>query len=223
MATIPPIARAYRSPDPEMMEHIRTVYLLFVEYRADFTAFDHSLDEAYTAAWLAELLAAEGVVRDYAVVGVIRGRTAGVGAAMKAAREAWRDVEFFAKKAFANTSPATLSSFGFRELRAAGSRQDAMVEALRLLYTMATENAATLIARGFSQAGIDAVDAARAGLEAANSAQETAIKERRTATERRIQTLNAPYLRMVEVNAAARRVYKGDVVMRRMFKDRRGG
>lgn len=210
------ITRHYSGNDAFMTESARVNYNLANDDLAKFTAFDSTIDEAYMAAYLADIETAETVVADTAVSDQQVQTTENVLSQMDLARAKYNEVKYFVQKAFPN-SPATQGEFGLNDYMDARRSENKMIQFLDEMHKACVKYQTQLVAAGYNAPAIAAIQTIRTDLLNKNTTQEVFKKQRPKLTENRIKILNAVYGRLSLINAAAQVIYANDYAKKRQF------
>jgi hypothetical protein len=199
--------RHYNCSDALLLEAADTMHASLLTDLADFTAFNATIDVAFAADWKLAINTAYAKEKDGVVRAQMQVKTHQVKAALQRCKAAYRDVRYFAKRAFAN-DPARLGEFGIgRSYRLAGQQQAKMTEFMLDLATVAARYAAQLTAKGASAAVLAEPELAMTAYNALNIDQNITIRQRGSTTEERIILNNRVYALMHEVIGAAQRIY----------------
>ena len=210
------ILRAYKGSDAQMTEFARVAHNLMTSDLTKFTAFDSTLTAAYATQFLSAITAAETVVADTAVVDIQVQKTELIQTAMEKAKGKYADVKYFVQKTFP-TSLATQNEFGLNDYERARKSATQMIQFLDEMSKACVKYQTQLVAKGFNATAIAEILTIRNELQTANTNQEVFKKQRPKLTEDRIIVLNTCYDFIVQVNAAAQRVYKDDFAKQKQF------
>jgi len=210
------IKRTFDGSDAHMTNSARVTHGLLLEYLANFTAFDATINAAFAAFFLEAIDNAETVVADSAIIDMQTQKTEQMQEAMEKAKTKYGDIKYFAKKAFPK-SLATQNEFGLNNYERARRSFIQMVQFLDEMHKACVKYQAQLLANGFNATAIDEILTIRAELQAANINQEIFKKQRPKLTEDRVAALNTCYEILCQVNAAAQRVYMNDYAKRHQF------
>lgn len=208
--------RNYLNTDAQMTEFARVAYNLMNSDLAKFTAFDSTLTATYATQFLTAITAAETVVADTAVVDIQVQKTELIQTAMEKAKGKYADVKYFVQKTFP-TSLATQNEFGLNDYERARKSSTQMIQFLDEMSKACVKYQTQLVAKGFNATAIAEILTIRTELQTANTNQEVFKKQRPKLTEDRIIVLNTCYDFIVQVNAAAQRVYKDDFAKQKQF------
>ncbi len=191
------------------LEYSKDMQYMFVHDLADFTAFDSDLNADFATAWLADITAAGNMVSDKSVVNSRITFTAAVNRAMKKCRNFFRDVKFYALKAFPEPEDeAKLNLLGFKNYAASRSSQTLLLQFMNDLYVAANQYAVELTAVGFDAAKIAHINTLATELDTANQNQNNFINHRPVVTQSRISAYNKIWSSVTLVARAAKIVYR---------------
>ncbi len=209
--------RKFKGSDMKMLAAIRKMHTHFTAEIAAFTAFDPSLDAAFLAAW--DTAQENAWVYHSDEQEVIEGEILMEEAvtALDQCREKYRDVKYYAGKAFPNSKEA-MKEFGEGQYSKLRNSPLKMVQFMETLHGVATKYKNELITAGFSQAAIDEIAALTTQLRNDNKAQQMNKKERPTETRKRIETLNTYYGFGQQVAAVAPLVFRNSYAKRHLFR-----
>lgn len=208
--------RTYSGSDGYMLETSGALHLLFNEDLAAFTAFDSTMDAAFSTAWKAAITAAHDVIPDSLIKDIQAGKTLEVLELMEKAKEKYNEVKFFSHKVFKNNLPKR-NEFGVDSYERARKSQTGMITLLGEMSKTCQKYSEELLAGGFDQAKMDEIETLRIALDEANLEQESYKRGRPTLTLERIQVLNACYDFTRTVMDAAVVVFYNNQVRRRAY------
>ncbi len=193
------------------LEYSKDMRNLFVSDLADFTAFDADLDAGFAAEWLAEILAAEGILTDETVVDEQTGLTNAVEMAMKKCRNCFQDVKYYTAKAFDNEEHwPKLNELGFDNYDKVRNSQAQLLLFMRNVHFVATKYADLLATVNFTAANLLEIKNVADALDTANQNQNRFIQERPGLTSIRVKAYNKFWDRVTLVARAAKRIYRED-------------
>jgi hypothetical protein len=210
------VVRIFNGSDAFMTESARVIHDLFATDIAAFTAFDSTLNGAFVTAYLAEVVAAEQVIADTAIVDQQVILTEKADKSMDLARIKYNEVKYFVQKAFKD-SLGTQNEFGLNDYERARKNKSQMAQFLFEMHVAADKYGAELIAAGYNQAGIDAILPLRDELLTNNISQKVFQKQRPKLTEDRVKVLNTCYKTMMQINAAAQIVFIDDFAKQNQY------
>lgn len=213
--------RIYRTSDSYMLSTSGALRLLFIEDLASFTAFDSTLNAAFSEAWNVRIKKAHDTMPDSLIKDVQAGKTEIVMAVMEEAKDLYKELRFFSQKVFKD-SLSKQKEFGVADYPKARVNQESMLALLGELHTASTKYATELISGGYSQSKIDAIETLREKLDAAHLEQESYKAGRRTITQERIQILNECYATTKLVIDAAMVVFSNNPARRKAYLYREG-
>jgi hypothetical protein len=202
------LLRLFHGSDAYMLEASEELQALFVTDKADFVAFDSLLDDPFAANWKTNIDTALAFTSDNTVLGEQKDQTASVEQALKDCNDAWRNLSYFAQKAY-HAHPGTLQQFGIgNKHHNAFKSQAKAVEFMDEMIAIATNHQADLLAAGCPHAVIDAITTTANNLRTLNTTQNTTIDGRPAITQTRITQLNEVYTTMLQVIEAAKFIYQ---------------
>lgn len=214
--------RKFQGSDAFMAENARTIYNLFVQDLAQFTAYNTRFTSAYAETFLAQINAADKVVTDASIVAKQGVETQKVINVMQQARRIYNRVKSHAQWAFADVSPAIVKEFtsGYK---AASTNQPKMLVFLETLENTVRAHLEDLTdsAKGGMPPNIlDDLVAIKEQLKTSNVNQEVYKKQRLAITEERIVTLNSCYQSLMQVNNTAQLVFAEQPAKRSQYSYR---
>lgn len=171
MSTPKPIKDNYSVSDDFMHQHSKTLRLVFMGDQPLFGTRDADFNPPYEIDWLAAIEAAEAHPTDELVDDMMREKTEAVETAMTNCRNKWMETKPFVKKTFPD-NPTIWDKFGFNNYQNIDSDQEGLTRFFKLLHGTATQYAAELIAKNYTQVMIDEIETLRSALDTANNEQE---------------------------------------------------
>lgn len=210
------IVRVYNGSDAFMTESARVIYDLFDIDASLFRAFDSTLDATFKASYLAQVVSAEEVIADTAIIDQQVILTEKADKSMDLARIKYNEVKYFVQKAFPD-SVGTQNEFGLNDYERARKNKSQMSQFLFEMYVAADKYKTELITAGYNQPAIDAILPLRDELLANNISQKVFQKQRPKLTEDRVKLLNACYKTMMQINAAAQIVFMDDFAKQNQY------
>ena len=210
------ILRDYKGTDAYMTETARVIYNLFVEDLSNFEAFDTTLNSAYANNFLNQVVAAEQVVADTAIIDQQVALTEKADQSMEKARVKYNEVKYFVLKAF-KSSLGTQNEFGLNDYERARKNRSQMAQFLFEMHAACVKYKTELINAGYNMPAIEAILPIREELLTTNTSQKLFIKQRPKLTEDRIIILNACYETLTQINAAAQLVFMNDYVKQNQY------
>lgn len=180
---------------------------------AVFAAFDFTLDAGYLADWKAAEEDAMHFIDDSTVVAEMVIRTTTVAEVSREAGIMWREIKYFAGKAFENNKPV-LVHFDLGSYDKARRTVATLIAFLDEMYNIGQRYESELNAAGMVAGRLAAVDALRVKLLEANSEQTTYINDRRVLSSTRIEKMNFCYKYLSRVIEAAQIIYNDDPARR---------
>jgi hypothetical protein len=210
------IKRTFDGSDAQMTNSARVTHGLLVEDLANFTAFDVTINPVFADAFLEAIDNADTVVADTAIIDMQVQKTEQILEAMDKAKTKYGDVKYFAQKTFPK-SIATQNEFGLNDYDRARRSAVQMIQFLDEMHKACVKYQAQLLLSGFNATAIAEIMTIRTELQTANIDQEMFKKQRPKQTEDRVTVLNTCYEILVQINAAAQRVYMNDYAKRHQF------
>jgi len=202
------IVRKFVGSDALMLETSEVLHAMFVQRLSSFETFDTALNNAFATEWLDAIKAARDTSMDTTVLSTQLHETSNMKKSMQNAVIATTDLLHFAQKAF-KVKGEIIAAFGKgKGLAHARQSQPRMAEFMDLLVDMVTRYTTELTAAGASAQVLGAVATARNELKAANLTQNTAIKDRPSATHQRIEAMNHAFDFGKTVAKAAKSVFR---------------
>ena len=173
-----------------------------------FTAFDASIDQPWLDTWADIITTAETYKTDETYRDELREKTQDVEAAMKNAKDAYKELKYFVTKAFP-TNKAVQDQFGFDEYDKARRSDRKLREFMETLFRTATTHTEALLNEevGYTGAKIANLKTMADALSTENEQQEDYKKMQSTVTQTRIENLNAMWTRRQQIAAAAKIIY----------------
>ena len=209
MSTPEALTRIYKVSDNFMLQHAKTLRLNFIEDQPTFVTRDPDFNNPYEMNWLAAIVTAESHPTDEQVDDMMTEKTNEVETAMVNCRNKWMDTKPFVKKAFPDND-AVQNKFGFNDYQNIDHSHSGMQKFFRLLHGAATEYAAQLIAKNYTQVMIDEIETLRAALETADTAQEKFKTDIPVFTRDRSQKYNAVYKISQTVCETGKLIFRND-------------
>jgi len=199
----------------KMLTGAETMRDLFEKDQSLFEAFDSSLNDAFKSDWDNKIDAARGEPSDETVTNGIEEFSAVVQDAWEACKIHFEDSKYFIEKAFPDN--ATQHGFGFKGIRAMSRNQDKVIPFMDQFHGMAEKNKVALLANGYTQAKIDAIETLAETFRNAQRLQENEKKDRPLKTKNRVEKINAVWKMLQKVNRASKRVFKNDFAKRKAY------
>ena len=211
------LARAYGVKDTTVLQSANVMLSFFVDYQAEFVAFDADLATPFEEAWQVAIDNCNAHLNDETIRDQLQQRTHEVKAAIKACKHKFMTTKYFVRKAFPN-DPAALKVFGFDTFREVSRKQLDLIQFMDVFHAEAADRAAELNAAGYSNADIAEIGDLHQALVDANLAQESFKGARGTKTEERKRAYNALWEIMQLVNRVSRLIYKDDPAKKKQFQ-----
>lgn len=209
MSTPKPLKDLYTVSDDFMLQHSKTMRLNFIQDQPSFITRDPDFNTPYELNWLAAITAAESHPTDEMVDDMLTEKTAQVQMAMTNCRNKWMDTKPFVKKAFPD-NVEMWNKFGFDNYQNIDHSQEGMHRFFRLLHGTATQYAAELIAKNYTQVMIDEIETLRAALENANNEQEKFKTDIPVFTRQRTEKNNAVYAFSQNTGETGKLIFRND-------------
>jgi hypothetical protein len=209
--------RKYRVTDAEVRQSANVMHSFFVDYQAEFVAFDADLATPFEETWQEAIDNCTAHLNDETIRDQLQQRTHDVKAAMKACHDKHMATKYFVRKAFPN-NPAALKVFGFDTFSEVSRRQLDLIQFMDVFHAEAADRAAELNAAGYSNADIAEIGDLHQALVDANVAQESFKGARGTKTEDRKRAYNALWEIMQLINRVSRLIYKDDPAKTKQFQ-----
>lgn len=208
--------RNYNGSDAYLLETANVIGNLLTTDLAVFTAFDSTMDAGFVSAFQTKIenalhFSSDGVITDQQAQ-----KTVNVLNLMKAAKEKYQDVKYFAGKAFPDNEEVR-NELGFNDIGKAKTKQTEMIVFLDELFAACTKYETELVNAGMPTSIIPSIDNLRVSLMNANTNQESFIKSRPVLTSQRIDLLNSVYQTLMQINEAAQIVFRGNEAKQKMF------
>lgn len=201
------IIRKYKCPDPVMLDSGDTILVLYTEDEAEFFAYNAVMfPPAFKTIFQTHITSARDVVKDMVVVDEQQEETVEVSVKMKECLTYFQKMKPTIMFTFPD-KPAIWNQFGFNDYGFASNSQGRMVQFMDMLHKTSVKYSAELIANGWTQVKIDQSDTLTNELNAENTEQEQAKKNRPVETQERIIILNTCWDDMVFVTNAAKAVF----------------
>lgn len=210
------MARNYNTSDEYMVERSETILGQFETDFADFEALDPNLNAAFAADWGAAIENAVAQTAGETVDDQMQQLTAVVGEKMELCRKKYIEVKYFFTRAFPNNKPV-MKEMGEDDYERARLSQMRMIFFMENLHVAAERHKIQLMAKGYTQAKIDEIEALRTGLQAANKVQNVFKKGRPVLTLGRETVYNNCYAFTAQVAAAAEVVYADNPVKKALY------
>lgn len=192
--------------DDAMLTAAETMRDLFEDDQTAFEGFDASLDDAFKTDWDHKIDLARDVPSDETVNDQISELTDTMNEAWDACKTHFQDSKYFIEKAF--PKKAKQNEFGFDDYREMSRDQDKVLPFMDQFHDTASDNKTALIAAGYTQAKIDAIETLAGTYRTAQRAQEKAKKDRLNQTQERIEKMNDVWKKIQQVNKASKSVFR---------------
>jgi hypothetical protein len=193
--------------DDQMLQDADTMIALFNNDIADFTGFDSVLDDVFEGDWQEKIDAARDTESDETVEDQIQQLTATMQDAWDDCKTCFQDAKYFIEKAFPNNA-GKQNEYGFDNYRKMTQQQDKVFPFMTQFHKLAQRDHTVLIAAGYSQLKIDAIETKGDAYHEAQTAQELAKKARFTKTQDRITKMNNVWHCIQAVNRASKTLYR---------------
>ena len=208
--------RKYSFSDAVLVEHAKDILNLFVVDMADFADFDPDFNPTFATLWQDRINSAEDQLTNRILMNVQKQYTKDVLTAMENCRLYYKDVKYFAEKAFQH-QPSIRNEFGFGTYAKVRSSQPLLIEFMRDLYNVANKYAVQLHNVNFDAAKIEHINHLANLLDQANREQNAYISGKQTITANRITVYNNLWAILVLVAEAAQTVYAHNKVKYKQY------
>lgn len=211
------LLRLYRSiSDTKMLAEAQTILDLFSTDIAQFTAMDAELNAGFADAMQLAIKNAIKIPSDAAVLRNITELTDDQKKAWQACKDHFKDAQYFIEKAFGNNM-ARLYLFGFNDYREM-CRNKRKVDMFMYLFDSACrQHAAALIAVGYSQQRIDAIQLLQQAFANAKRVLNNAQSKSGELTDERIKIYNAVWEYLRAINRASKIVFKNNYAKQKQY------
>lgn len=198
--------RLYSISDADAIEAEKTILGCFKEDQTDFSAFDSKFVSPYEQQWQTEIETAEAEGKDETLMDEMQSHTAAVTDAMELCRQKFQKARYFIEKAYPKNK-AVWKEFGYDDYKKARQNQSEMIQFMKVFAAVAEKRRADLERVGYKNAEINEIATLKEQLDNANNVQELFKKNRRVLTQTRIDNLNKPWQRLLDVCKAAKYIY----------------
>lgn len=207
--------RPYRMPDQYAISLALALQNIFLEYQADFIAYDPDFAPPFADDWKALLNLGFELNKDEWVLEDQADRTTAVNTAIQLGRSSMVDLRFFAHKAFGTKGYYKVFSFKAHDRT---TRQPAnYIIYLRVQHTLALQYATQLSAKGMTPVQMAAIATAADQLAAAELAQELFKRERLRQTVERKDLMARIWEPAQRLHRTAAVIYADDKHLRGKF------
>lgn len=209
--------RLYRSiSDAKMLAEAQTILDLLKTDMAQFTAMDAQLNAGFADDMQISINNAIKIPSDAAVLRNITELTDDQKKAWQACKDHFKDAQYFIEKAFGDNK-ARLQRFGFDDYREM-CRNKRKVDMFMYLFDSACrQHAAALIAVGYSQQRIDAIEPLHQAFANAKRVLHNAQSESGELTDERIKIYNAVWEYLRTINRASKIVFKNNYAKQKQY------
>lgn len=219
--------RDYDKADDRMLEQSQTMRTLFEGDKADFVGFYNHLADPFSALWQSDIDSAHALPTADEEIAELEVRTEDLEAQMETARVQYQKLASYVRLLFP-ASKAKQGVFGLDKYVKVRKSQSGMRDLMRLAYRMAdsADYKGDLIALGFAQSDIDALNAIADGLSVAMEEQEESKLTCRLATEERVAAYNKVWVSMAAAAAASKQVFPDNFAKQQqylLYPEGRGG
>jgi len=202
--------RIFTVRDDVMLDAADRFHAQYLLDEADFSGWNAVMfPAAFKTDFNAKIDAARAYVRDNVVVDEQVEETKELDVKLKECRNYFQAMKPVIESTFPN-KPAVWNQFGFNDYRDASKSQGKMILFMEMLYETSEKYKTELIANGFTQLKIDAIETLKEELRAEQIEQEVAKKQRPVKTQERITLMNAVWEDMLKINRASKAVYQGN-------------
>lgn len=204
------VVRYFTVRDDVMLDAADRFHSQYTTDEADFAAWNAVMfPPAFNTDFKAKIDAARAYIRDYVVVDEQVEETVELGTKLKECGNYYQAMKPVIESTFPN-KPAVWNQFGFNDYEKARRSQGKMILFMEMLYETSEKYKTELIANGFTQPKIDAIETLKEELRTEQIEQETAKKQRPVKTQERINLMNAVWVEMQNINKASKAVYQGN-------------
>lgn len=210
--------RDFKISDNSMLQDSRTTQQEFVTDAATFKAFDADFITTYKDDWLTAVDDATNATTDEQVVDVQTGLTDDVEAALEDCKNHFQTSKYYIEKAFAN-KPAIWNEFGYDNYDDVRKSPEKMIVFMSVFNTVANNPTykTALLAAGYTQANIDAIDTKRQTLIDTKINQELGKNSRLGNAQSRIILLNKVWAYRTAVAKAAKNIFANDFARYKVY------
>lgn len=202
--------RLYTVRDDVMLDAADRFHSQYETDEADFAAWNAVMfPPAFKTDFKDKIDAARAFVRDNVVVDEQVEETMEVGEKLKECGNYFQAMKPVIESTFPN-KPAIWNQFGFNDYRKSHRSHGKMILFMEMLYETSEKYKTELIANGFTQLKIDAIETLKEELRTEQIEQEVAKKQRPVKTQERITLMNAVWAEMLKINKASKAVYQGN-------------
>ncbi|MBN1634256.1 MAG: hypothetical protein JW917_08845 [Ignavibacteria bacterium] len=204
------VVRQYTVRDDVMLDAADRFHSQYEADEADFSAWNAVMfPPAFKSDFKDKIDAARAYIRDNVVVDEQVEETVEVGEKLKECGNYFQAMKPVIESTFPN-KPAIWNQFGFNDYEKARRSQGKMILFMEMLYETSEKYKTELIANGFTQLKIDAIETLKEELRAEQIEQEVAKKQRPVKTQERVTLMNAVWVEMLKINKASKAVYQGN-------------
>jgi hypothetical protein len=200
--------RDYTKPDDIMLEQAQTMRNLFEIDKTAFTAMYTNLDDPFSDNWQSDIDAAQALPTSDEEIMELESKTEDVEIQMELARAQYQKMASYVKLLFPS-SKAKQGVFGLSKYVKVYQSQTKMHDLMQLAYRKSNsiEFKSDLIALGFVQSEIDALNTIATGLYNANELQEDFKQAIKLHTEERVAAYNKVWGSMKLASSASKQVF----------------
>jgi hypothetical protein len=218
MATTQPKDRErdFSMEDTLLIQKSETLHTHFLNYLAQFSAFDPDLNAAYAGNWLSSINECEGTETDETVMDQLQHHSEELDQAKKEGFIAASELEHYVKKAFPNKKRKA-EEFGFTERKKARATQLNQYMWLIVMKKIAEDYSAELAAVGMPATLLTNLSTKTQTILEKETQQEYFKHLRIRYSSQRIEKLNKLYTFCSNVNKAAQIVFSNEPAERGLF------
>jgi hypothetical protein len=214
--------REYNLSDGAMLTFAAMHRGLFIEYQADFVAFDSDFaSPAYETDWQAAIAASLSFGTAETRDDQLSIHTAEVNEALKAIALKVKDVKYFVYKTFppevSEVNQGIVNKFGFNDYQRVYGNQQQLGIFMKNMHKVATQHAIALAAKGFTAAKLAQINMVTDNFLALDMTQDVFNKQSSKETDQRVKVHNTTWGFSRNVRHAAEVIYAEDPVMFNMF------
>jgi len=204
------IRRTFHIPDAILLEHAEVMAARLPDDLPDFTRFDSTINEAYVDLIHQAIDEAKAFQPDYVIKSEVAEQTELVKKALDDCFDDFKTIAYFVRKVF-GADPAIRNQFKINDVAKSRKDKAEMHMLMELIYRAAMEYRDELTQAGCPDAVISGLPDKISALNDAILTQESAKKERKLTTDKRIQALNKVYELVRSLYDVAQHIYRNDV------------
>ncbi|CAL2082633.1 conserved protein of unknown function [Tenacibaculum sp. 190524A02b] len=204
-----------------MAESARTIYNLFLQDLAQFTAFNTRFTSEYATNFLNQIDTADTIVTDVSTLAKQGVETQKVLNSMQIARILYNRIKNHAQWAFPENS-AIIKEFtsGYKKIHRSQPKMLVFLDTLEKVVAKYLEVLTDVTKGGMPANIVEELATVKEQLKTANVQQEIYKKERLVLTEERVSTLNDCYTTMIQINNTAQLIFANQPAKRAQYSYR---